>query len=231
MADFVAEVADQRAVRLVHLLADPLALDRIGLVDVDRDQAVGVAGEDRLVGGVGFEVELQRLLVADVFGRVAQAEVVELVEQLPLGQLEVRPAVAVSLDAEVRNDVVQPAGFAEADAGERIGDERRGRWVDRKDAIADGLDGVVVALRDGWPHFGFAAAVAAVHWHDWRNLAAGLAPGDLAAAADADGVVEEQSAAAGALKSVHGRVGFGVEGSVNGRTVVADEAEVCRICY
>ena len=127
MADFVAEVADQRAVRLVHLLADALALDRVGLVEVDRDQAVGVAGEDRVFGRVGFEVELQRQLVAHVFGRVTEAEVVELVEQLPLGELEVGPAVVIAFDAEVGNDVVEPAGLAEADAGERIGDDRAGR--------------------------------------------------------------------------------------------------------
>ena len=93
VADFVAEVADQRAVRLVHLLADALAFDRVGLADVDRDQAVGVAGEDRFVGRVRLEVELQRVLAADVLGRVAEAEVVELVEELPFGELELGPAI------------------------------------------------------------------------------------------------------------------------------------------
>ena len=126
VADFVAEMANQRPVRLVHLFADALALDRVGFVKVDRDQPVGVAGEDRLVVGSRFEVELQRVFVADVFWCVTEAEVVELVEQLPFGQFELRPAAMVSLDAEVGNDVVEPAGLAEADAGERIGGDQCG---------------------------------------------------------------------------------------------------------
>ena len=204
MADFVAEVADQRAMRLVHLLADALAFDRIGLADVDRDQSVGMASEDRVFGRVGLEIELQRLLAADVFGRVAEAEVVELVEQLPLGELEIRPAVAISCDAEIRNDVVEPAGLAEPDARERIGDDRRGVGVDRQDAIANGLDGVIVALHDGRAALRVATAKATVDGHERRDVAAGLAPADFAAAVGADRVVEKQPTAAGALKGVHG---------------------------
>lgn len=123
MADFVADVADQRAMRLVHLLAEALAFDRVGLAEIDRDQPVGVAREDRFVGRRGLEVELQRELGADIFRRVAKAEVVKLVEQLPFGQLEIRPTISIPLDAQVGNDVVEPAGLAEADAGERIGDD------------------------------------------------------------------------------------------------------------
>ena len=43
MADLVAQVADQRAVGLVHLRAHRLAMDVVGLLDVQRDQAVVVA--------------------------------------------------------------------------------------------------------------------------------------------------------------------------------------------
>ena len=109
----------------------------------------------------------------------------------------------IPVDAQVGNDVVEPAGFAEADAGERIGDDRFGRGVDRKHAIADGLDGIVVALGDGRAALRVPAAVAAVDRHDRRDLSARLAPGDFAAAVRADRVVKEQPAATGALKGFH----------------------------
>ena len=51
MADLVAEVPEHGAVGLVELLAHPLAVDVVGLGQVERDDAVGVAGH-RAVGEV-----------------------------------------------------------------------------------------------------------------------------------------------------------------------------------
>ena len=126
VADFVAEVANERPVWFVHLLADALAFDRVGFVQVDRDETVGVAGEDGLFIRVGFEIELQRLFVTDIFGRIAKLKVVELIEELPLGEFQLGPAAMIPLDAEVGHDVVESAGSTESDARERIGDNRRG---------------------------------------------------------------------------------------------------------
>jgi hypothetical protein len=42
--DLVAEMAQQRAVRLVQFVPDPLAFRVVGLLDIERDQSLGVAG-------------------------------------------------------------------------------------------------------------------------------------------------------------------------------------------
>ena len=45
MADLVAEVSKERPIRLAHLLPAPLPLSIIGFGDIDRDEAVVVAGQ------------------------------------------------------------------------------------------------------------------------------------------------------------------------------------------
>ena len=65
MADLVAEMAEQRAVRLVQLVAAALALGVVGLGEVQRDDAVVVAGQHRLArrqAGLGLELELEAVL-------------------------------------------------------------------------------------------------------------------------------------------------------------------------
>mgnify|MGYP000669209538 CR=1 FL=1 len=66
VAALVAEMAEQRAVRLAELLALALALDGVGLQNVDRDDAVEMAGrgidekvEGKTLSARGSRVERQ----------------------------------------------------------------------------------------------------------------------------------------------------------------------------
>lgn len=70
MAQLVAEMAEQGAVILAELRAHLLALRRIRLGDVERDQAIVMAGQDMLAAWpltrhVGQEIEGD----ADLFGK------------------------------------------------------------------------------------------------------------------------------------------------------------------
>ena len=56
MRDLVAEMAEQRAVGLAHLVPAPLALGVVGLGEVDGDEPVVVAGQHRR-GAVGEKIE------------------------------------------------------------------------------------------------------------------------------------------------------------------------------
>ncbi len=70
VAELVAEMAEQRAVVLAHLGTHLLAFGGIGLGDVERDQAVVVAGQHMLARGrvaqqrIGEEIEGDADLVA-----------------------------------------------------------------------------------------------------------------------------------------------------------------------
>ena len=59
MARFVAEMAENGAVGLVHLLAHAFAFDGVGLGDVDGDDTTRMAGQDplRKARPVGEEIE------------------------------------------------------------------------------------------------------------------------------------------------------------------------------
>jgi hypothetical protein len=113
--DLVAEVAEQRAVRLVHSLAAALTLAGVGLGDVDGDEARVVArdhpGRAR-VRGVGKHVEQEALGVFLPAGK-RQAKLQEGIEQAALGSLQAAPAVEVGRVRQVGNGAVVPAGLAE----------------------------------------------------------------------------------------------------------------------
>ena len=80
VADLVAEMAEQRAVGLAHLGAPLFALGVVGLGDIERDQALVVAGQDAFAtrpaaDRIGEEVESKANLVRRVLlGRYRQAE-------------------------------------------------------------------------------------------------------------------------------------------------------------
>ena len=76
----VPQVAEHRAVRLGQLHAQGLAVRVVALGQVDRDDAVGVPGGDRLLRR---RQQVERQAVG------GQAQVVELVDQPPLGRLGV----------------------------------------------------------------------------------------------------------------------------------------------
>ena len=61
MADLVAEVAEQRAVRLVHLHTQLLAMHIVALREIQCDHTVVVAGE-HLLELTGEQVERQAVL-------------------------------------------------------------------------------------------------------------------------------------------------------------------------
>ena len=118
MRDLVPEMAQQRAVGLVHLAAPTLALGIVGRGQSDGDQAEVVAGHHRLDAvlalHVGEEVEgkpLVRILRARV---QRQAELQQGVEQVVLRRFELAPAGEVLRHREVGYGAVMAAGGAEA---------------------------------------------------------------------------------------------------------------------
>ena len=64
VADLVAQVAEHGAIALAHLLAHVLAKREVGLVDVERDDAVVVAGHHGLVLGALEKAECEPALRA-----------------------------------------------------------------------------------------------------------------------------------------------------------------------
>jgi len=59
MPDLMAQMAQQRAVGLAQAGADLLAHRVVGLVDIERDDAAGMSGHDRLAVDRAQEVEGQ----------------------------------------------------------------------------------------------------------------------------------------------------------------------------
>ena len=106
VAELVADVADHRAVRLAELGA-ALRADRVvGLREVDRDDAVGVPGHDRLPGA-RQQVE-DELPLAD-----REPDVHEHGQDAPLGSLGLREARQAGEVGVVGARPRQPAGEAE----------------------------------------------------------------------------------------------------------------------
>ena len=85
MPALVAEMAEQRAIGFAELLALPLSLDGIRFHDVDRDDAVEMAGQC-----VAHEIEGQRPLPSTpAVERQAEAE--ERIDEALLGPLQLPP--------------------------------------------------------------------------------------------------------------------------------------------
>ena len=177
-------------------------------------------------GDAGFEIEDEGIFGTDVFGGVFQVELIELDEEPALGELELGPAFAVAFDGEVGDEVVEAAGFAEAFF---FGEGRC-----NEHAVTDLFVGVVAAFDDRGSAFRIATTIGcgrggrrlsvcvalllSLRWRRGRCRRGGsgfdrlqrcdgvavLAPADFTSAVDADGVVEEEAVAAGALIRVHG---------------------------
>ena len=86
VADLVAEVAEQRAVRLVHLDPQLLAVHVVTLGEIEGDQPVLVTGE-HLLGGAGEQVEGQPVLGVGVAADDRQLELVQFGDQPAFGLL------------------------------------------------------------------------------------------------------------------------------------------------
>ena len=89
MADLVAEMPEQRAVRLVHRFAQLCAVDVVALGQIQRDHTVVMAGE-HLVLLAGQQVEREAVLRVFVAAHDRQLQLVKLGDQPALGLLGIR---------------------------------------------------------------------------------------------------------------------------------------------
>ncbi|MGY4185222.1 hypothetical protein ACVI1I_001994 [Bradyrhizobium sp. USDA 4459] len=114
MSDLVAEMPEQRAIRLAHFEPAPLALDGIGLGQRDRDQAVVMAGHDPLatVRIVGEEIEEQAVLRVVLPGLDRQLPADQGIEQPVLRHLQLAPTGQLRGVGEIGHDAVVAAGTA-----------------------------------------------------------------------------------------------------------------------
>jgi hypothetical protein len=133
VADLVAQVAEDGPVGLIELCPGPLALDGVGLGEIEGDDAVGVAGRHRLVrarehvegqAAVDRQAELEQLEHEPALGRLGRGELRECLVGRPragerAGAAEpaaVRAAVAadqVAVRAAVAEPVDRPHGPVE----------------------------------------------------------------------------------------------------------------------
>ena len=118
MTELVAKMAEQRAVGLAHLRPQFFAFGRVGFRDIQRDQPVVMAGENMFAAGsdlgrVGEEVERQSGLVGRIALRLDRQTVGEQrIDRPLLGRLDARPAIAVAVDRQVRDGLVEGTGAA-----------------------------------------------------------------------------------------------------------------------
>lgn len=84
MGQLMAEVSREGAVVLPHLLLDGGAAGRIGLIEIQGDEAVHMAGEDRGTAREGFEEIKPDSIQMGMTGADWQAETEELADGLPL---------------------------------------------------------------------------------------------------------------------------------------------------
>ena len=112
MGQLVPEVPRKGAVMLAHLLLDGGASGWIGFVEIQGDEAVHMAGEDRGATREGFQkIEPDSIRMGvTVSDWKAQAE--ELADGLPLGPLGARPAFAGAGSGEIGSGSCKGAGEA-----------------------------------------------------------------------------------------------------------------------
>ena len=117
MSDLVAEVAEQRAIGLVHARAQLLALGVIGFLESDGDDAIVMPGNHLLLRDVIEKIEHERLGLVGARHRQRQSQLEQRVEQPALGRLQLRPQRMARRVRHVRDGPVVPAGAAEWRAG------------------------------------------------------------------------------------------------------------------
>ncbi len=91
MPALVAEVAQQRAVRLLHALARTFAKSRVGFGDIERDHAILVPGHDFLAGHILQKFERQTGDRGIGFRHRLQLQVPQRIQQAPLGSFQPGP--------------------------------------------------------------------------------------------------------------------------------------------
>ena len=116
MGDLVAEMTEQRAVRLAHRLALTFTLGGVGLGRVEGDEAAGVPGQDRRLlrrgtDGGRQEIECETVgIFGPGFQRQAQPQ--QRIEQSALGEFDLTPMPEVLGTCEIGNGAVMAAGRA-----------------------------------------------------------------------------------------------------------------------
>ncbi|MNV66764.1 hypothetical protein D3C71_1595360 [compost metagenome] len=114
MPDFVTKMPEQRAIGFVHLHPYLLAVRVVGFLDIEGDQAVGVARGRRLAFKVDTdEIEGKASLFIDCPGNHLQPQTDQLRDQTPLGGFHLAPALVIFGDRQVGNRAIQAAGHAQ----------------------------------------------------------------------------------------------------------------------
>ena len=193
----MAEVAEQRAVGLAHGFAGALALGVVGLGEVDRDQPVGMAGDDLrglLPARLGEEVEGEPGLLILELADHGQAEPEQAIDQPVLGGLQALPAQEMVRRAEVGDRAVEPAGLAEGVPA-----------LGRHQPVAGVMDGIGAEALQRLGRDQRAPALAVERGERAECGLLGQIAQDMLAAL-APGVLEvQQLAAMLALEQLHGR--------------------------
>ena len=109
----MAEVTEQRAIGLTHLLARLLAKRVVGLGDVDGDQPLVVTREDVLGGGAALEREGQATLLPGCTPIDRQTKAKQAVQEPALGGLEACPRLLRIGGIERGDHLVERAGQTE----------------------------------------------------------------------------------------------------------------------
>ncbi len=206
MPDLVAKVADQGPMCLLHIDTPALAFGVVGLVEIDRNAAAGMAGENALdrahrmpglafAHQLGLEVEFQRRVEAVVGGAVGQPRDLEAIEQAPLGRLDPGPLLAITRDRGVGDGVVVAAAVAKRGVARRR----------RHDHPVAHAGPAIVPARDqrGAAALGAAVPESVCTAVDATHGATDRAPARGAATVQALRVVEEEALPTGAVEGPH----------------------------
>jgi len=125
MANFVAEMAEESAVRFPKRNAAAFAFDIVSFGDVERDDSIGVTGES--VAAEEFEFQFFRPSIEEM-------EAKEIVNAAALGRFDFGPEFEIAGDGHIGNELVAAAGEAKV------------IWIGRRDEpIARGMFKIVGA--------------------------------------------------------------------------------------
>jgi hypothetical protein len=209
VADLVAEVAEDRSVRLAELFAHLLAVGVIGLGEVERDHAAGVTGGDRL-GAAGQQLE----------GQAALALAPALDRQPELAELEQQPALGLLGDAPLVDRLGVVVGRARA--GQQTPGAQLALGVHEPVAADD------VEVRAARPRAG----------RQGQELAPWPVEPELGAAAQARGVLEEDELSTGSAgEGAHGPASVARVATIAARPIAyaaaasAQTPVQCQLCH
>src|SRR5208337_5559740 len=115
MADFVAEMAQERAIGLLPQRALLLAMDVVRLGNVHGDQSIVVSREYALsiaIAGILQKLKCQSGTAITVLGCYRQPEFEQGIQHSALGELQAMPRSRVPGTGKIRNDPTQATRYA-----------------------------------------------------------------------------------------------------------------------